>query len=269
MLDLSTDGRDDWATAVAVQPDGKIVTVGTCSGVTTSYDACVARFNANGTPDTTFDGDGVRQTLMAQTDELSSVALQDDGRILAFGRCYIAASGNDACAMRFRPDGAPDTTFDGDGVLTVALAPGTNDEFSYSSAMQLRPDGRVIAAGACDMGATGIDACLVALDQGGAIQQYQDTVSDWDTSGTSAFGACLSSVGAGATNQWAVGAACPATDGAYWNDVPTAPEKIAYTTVSGTSGALANLRFGLRTGAAQKPGSYVAPITFDVLAPNA
>ena len=51
---VSDFGFDDRADGVAVQPDGAIVVAGTsCGG-----DFLVARYNPDGTPDATFDGDG-------------------------------------------------------------------------------------------------------------------------------------------------------------------------------------------------------------------
>lgn len=58
---------------------------------------------------------------------------------------------------------------------------------------------------------------------------------------------------------------------AYWNTIPAAATKIEYAHsagTTGTTGATASLRFGMRTSTSQPPGTYIAPITLDVLAPN-
>jgi uncharacterized delta-60 repeat protein len=52
--DQSDGGGYDDAVAVLIQPDGKIVTVGTTFGVTPTADCVVSRFNANGSPDLGF-----------------------------------------------------------------------------------------------------------------------------------------------------------------------------------------------------------------------
>ena len=44
------------AAAVALQSDGKIVVAGFCTGIDGADDMLVARFNANGTLDTSFGG---------------------------------------------------------------------------------------------------------------------------------------------------------------------------------------------------------------------
>jgi hypothetical protein len=70
------------------------------------------------------------------------------------------------------------------------------------------------------------------------------------------------------------GNACPTTDGNYWHAVPaTAPgEKVAYTIASDIQGGAdptAFIKFGFRTLDTQPAGTYLAPIVFEVVAPDA
>ena len=57
---VTTDyiGTSDWGWAVAIQPDGKVVVVGTTQSTGGDADFAVARYNSDGSPDTTFSGDG-------------------------------------------------------------------------------------------------------------------------------------------------------------------------------------------------------------------
>jgi hypothetical protein len=128
----------------------------------------------------------------------------------------------------------------------------------------VQTDGKIITSGSCGMSGSGYDMCLVSLAAGGSFQQHADGTNDWDQ-GTNMFGACLRSL-SGGTAGWTTNATCPSSDGAYWNDVPATPEKVANTATTGT--ITANFRFGLRTASNQPPGAYIAPITFDVIAPN-
>jgi hypothetical protein len=51
-------------------------------------DFCIARFNSNGTLDTTFGSSGkVIQPIGSGDDEVSSIAIQSDGKILLGGYC--------------------------------------------------------------------------------------------------------------------------------------------------------------------------------------
>ena len=72
------------ATGVALQGDGKIVAVGDAAAA--SSDFALARYNPNGSLDTSFSGDGKQTTDFGGRDEASGVALQGDGKIVAVGR---------------------------------------------------------------------------------------------------------------------------------------------------------------------------------------
>ena len=66
--------------SIVLQSDGKIVAAGyTYNGA--NYDIALARYNTNGSLDTTFDGDGKRVVALAPfTDVGNAVALQADGK---------------------------------------------------------------------------------------------------------------------------------------------------------------------------------------------
>src|SRR5262249_54057680 len=86
---VTTDlGGDDVAFAVALQPDGKVVVAGYSLSFTTfTDDFAVARYNANGSLDTTFGTGGkVITDLGSDVFEWAyGVALQPDGKIVAAG----------------------------------------------------------------------------------------------------------------------------------------------------------------------------------------
>ena len=69
---------------MALQGDGKIVAVGAGSGAATSNFA-LARYNPNGSLDTSFSGDGKLTTDFGGVDEANGVAIQADGKIVAVG----------------------------------------------------------------------------------------------------------------------------------------------------------------------------------------
>ena len=109
VTDVGADTQDT-GVDVAVQPDGKIVVAGTSGD-----DVLVLRYNADGTLDTSFSGDGKLTQDISGADAGNAVALQPDGKILVAG-----SSGADTAfaVLRFTPAGALDTTFDTDGVVT-------------------------------------------------------------------------------------------------------------------------------------------------------
>ncbi len=156
---LRNDGVDgnDTPQILKVQPDGKIVFAGQCyvfgSVVEFGQDACVVRYNANGTLDTSFGGfavavsNGPSQTHQVPIDQgkvifqtgirgnglfgatggvYYDMAIQPDGRIVLIGetRDEIAPYGQfgepsirrGAIIVRLNPNGSLDTTFGTNGI---------------------------------------------------------------------------------------------------------------------------------------------------------
>ena len=109
---------------VLIQPDGKILVGGT-SGPSTNRDFAVARFNPDGTPDSTFNGGGVVSFDFEQMHErLVSIALQNDGKIILGGNRDVPdADGRRivTTAVRLNPNGTLDFTFGGTGKVDRAL----------------------------------------------------------------------------------------------------------------------------------------------------
>ncbi|MFH9552814.1 calcium-binding protein [Streptomyces sp. NPDC017435] len=122
------DGR-----ALALQPDGKIVVGGQVGS--TRFDFALMRFNADGSVDSSFDGDGIVRTDFGDYEAVEGLALQPDGKIVAVG-----ASGARFALARYFPNGALDTSFDGNGRV---ITPGGG-----AADVQLQPgDGRIVVAG--------------------------------------------------------------------------------------------------------------------------
>ena len=107
-------GFDGVVKAVAVQPNGQIVVGGYFTHLNHVPVSCLARLNADGTPDTTFNsnlGTGVTTTLAGVTPYVNSIAIQDSGAIVLggyFDRFNGISAGNLA---RVSANGTPDGTF--------------------------------------------------------------------------------------------------------------------------------------------------------------
>jgi uncharacterized delta-60 repeat protein len=109
------------AQGMAVQADGKIVLVGSTQDGSESKLA-VARFNHDGTPDPTFDGDGKLMYNIITGGELATdVAVQPDGKIVVGG--HFINQGDqyhgpmyDLAVVRFNPDGSVDNGFATGGI---------------------------------------------------------------------------------------------------------------------------------------------------------
>jgi len=140
---LTTDfnSGDDGADAVAVQADGKIVTAGYAYNGSNN-DFALARYNPNGSLDTTFSSDGLLTTAVGSSSEARAVAVQADGKIVAAGSAYNGIFNSVFALARYNPDGSLDTTFSGDGLLTTDF--GSSSE---ARAMAVQADGKIVAAG--------------------------------------------------------------------------------------------------------------------------
>ena len=137
--------ENDYPYDVAVQPDGKIVVIGVIDGPSSTNDQAVGvtRLNADGTLDTTFNGNGQLVFDFADTiNHPNAVALQDDGKILIAGYTGASSAANDFAIARLNPDGSFDTTFDTDGKARVNVQ---GDD--RARAMAIAPDGKIVVGG--------------------------------------------------------------------------------------------------------------------------
>ncbi len=152
---------------VALQSDGKIVTVGIAYNGS-NYDMAIARLNANGTLDTSFDGDGKRILAIGiGTESGRSVAIQNDGKIVVGGYNYNG-SNDDFVVVRLTSSGALDSTFDGDGIANVPILV---SDLGFDMALQ--PDGKIVMAGAISNG-SGYDYGLMRLNTNGSLDNSFD-----------------------------------------------------------------------------------------------
>jgi uncharacterized delta-60 repeat protein len=129
-------GGPDVATAVAVQPDGKIVTAGIDDD---SMNA--VRINTDGTLDTTFGFGGEAETSFPEKSQANALALQPDGAIILAGT-EGDPNGNLAVA-RIEPSGSLDPSFSDDGIATLDL--GSTDDTARSVALQA--NGKIVIGG--------------------------------------------------------------------------------------------------------------------------
>lgn len=135
--------------AAGRQADGKLVVAG-FARIGTNRDFALARYDADGTLDVSFDGDasmpgypgnGIVTTEVqgGVDDQAEAIALMADGRIVLAGY-----NGPDIAIARYNGDGTLDTTFGGgDGKFTASPSAGGDRLHS----VHVLPDGGVMAAG--------------------------------------------------------------------------------------------------------------------------
>src|SRR5213592_3812803 len=115
--------RDDIAFATVLQPDGKIIVVGT--SFTTPARIVVIRYNANGAPDSSFGTNGITVTSLPSADASAFAATLDaDGKLLVAGRSCPLSGSSSFLLLRYNTAGAPGTV----GTLDTA---GFNSPLGY------------------------------------------------------------------------------------------------------------------------------------------
>jgi uncharacterized delta-60 repeat protein len=152
----------DQAFAVAIQPDGKIVAGGFAwiSGA----DFALARYNADGSLDPSFDGDGKVTTRYGfGSSQIYGLAIQGDGKIVAAG--YGASNVQDFFLARYTSNGSLDPSFDGDGMVTFL---GFGPNHNQAHAVTIQPDGKIVAAGCANCLSSSSNFALTRLNTNGS-----------------------------------------------------------------------------------------------------
>jgi uncharacterized delta-60 repeat protein/uncharacterized repeat protein (TIGR01451 family) len=141
----------DSISAVAIQPDGKIVVGGFAqlggSGSTPRVFA-LARFNSDGSPDSSFGSGGKLTTSFGGSfASVSSIMLQPDGKIIAAGTAdfnpRVPGAGLDFALARYQPNGGLDGSFGDAGKLTFDFF----GSFNQANAAALQSDGKIVVVG--------------------------------------------------------------------------------------------------------------------------
>ena len=134
----------DWAEAVALQDDGKIVVVGNGGD-----NFVVARYLATGKPDTSFGNSGTTSVNFGAVDTARDVVIQPDGKIVVVGgvngRTFFDRNGfveNNIGVMRLNSNGKLDMSFGQSGKITT-ITPGTG----WGEAVALQKDGKIVVVG--------------------------------------------------------------------------------------------------------------------------
>jgi len=159
--------RHDQGLALALQADGRIV----LGGVATAAggrrdDFALARYNTNGTLDTSFGNDGIVTTALGTTSTVGlSIGVQPDGKIVLAGYAANPPIPANFALARFNTDGTLDAGFGTGGTLTTDFIGAHDGAFS----MAIQPDGRIVAAGYAELGPGDYEFGLVRYNGDGSL----------------------------------------------------------------------------------------------------
>ncbi|WP_020561603.1 thrombospondin type 3 repeat-containing protein [Methylosarcina fibrata] len=161
--DFGQEGNDV-AFALIRQSDGKLVAAG-YSDNGNNEDFALARYNADGSLDTSFSRDGrVRTPVASGLDRALSVVQQSDGKLVAAG--YSEKGDTHVIAVvRYNADGTLDKSFSKNGKVTTTI--GSLDDRAYK-VIQL-PDGKLLVAGYTQAADDDANFVLVRYNSDGSL----------------------------------------------------------------------------------------------------
>lgn len=132
----------DYATGLAIQPDGKIIVSGAAFNGKDD-DIALVRLNPDGSLDPGFGAGGIVTTSISGQDRGAALALQYDGKIVVAGYVFSPDGGGMVLA-RYNPDGSLDTGF-GNGGIVEDQGGGAWDFGARD--VKVQPDGKIVVAG--------------------------------------------------------------------------------------------------------------------------
>jgi uncharacterized delta-60 repeat protein len=145
----------DQAYAVAIQGDGKIVAIGLSAP---GANSALARYNIDGTLDTTFGTGGKVTTDFGGDDAIYAVAIQSDHKIV------VAGVATNFALARYNSDGTLDTTFGTGGKVTTVFSSGPSE----AHALAIYSTGKILVAGFV-RNSNGGDFALARYNSGGTL----------------------------------------------------------------------------------------------------
>jgi uncharacterized delta-60 repeat protein len=150
--------------AVANLPDGKVLVAGVTAGSAENF--LIARYNANGTVDTSFGGGTGRVTtdFSGRADRATAISLLDGGKFLVAGTSSSSSNIGDFAIARYNPNGSLDTSFGTSGKTRIDFS-GHDDQFG---AMSVLSSGKILLAGSTDR-STGDDVAFARLNSNGKL----------------------------------------------------------------------------------------------------
>jgi uncharacterized delta-60 repeat protein len=138
---IANYGADSYNWGLALQADGKVLVVGT-----SDFNFAIARFNIDGTLDSTFGTGGLVTTNFGRMSSSygMNIALKPDGKIVVLGLTLVGNSYASAIAQ-YNADGMLDTSFGINGQVISGIA--LDGSHVASNDLAIQTDGKILAAG--------------------------------------------------------------------------------------------------------------------------
>jgi uncharacterized delta-60 repeat protein len=164
---LPVGQSDDYATAIAVQTDGKILIAGHV--YENAGDFAVIRLERDGKLDTSFgDGGKALTDFDGRSDEAQAIAVDADGKIVVAGSSGQGGI-NDFAVVRYTSDGELDEDFGEGGKVLTSFTEDSDSAY----ALTLQDDGKIVVGGEANFGtsATGQDFAIARYNPDGTLDE--------------------------------------------------------------------------------------------------
>lgn len=177
----------DSVVGLARQSDGRIVAAGSAASAGGSFTVSLARYNLDGTLDSSFGTGGIARTELGVGGfGASDVVIQPDGRIIVAGNHSGDPNAEEpiqSMLVRYNADGSLDTTFGNDGLVVTPFP-------EQGSSLLLQPDGAIVLGGPSPWSPeTGTDFALArytpdgtldpSFGDGGRARAHAGTMGDY------------------------------------------------------------------------------------------
>ena len=157
------------AFAVSILSNGKILVGGYSKDAQAHARFALARYNTDGSLDTTFGTAGKVVTAFSNNDVIFDLAIQPDGRIVAAGWTGTTpGQSNNLAVLRYNANGALDTMFGSAGLVEIDMF----GKIDSASEVLIQPDGHILVAGSAQYGpgqGGPYDFLLVRLNTDGSL----------------------------------------------------------------------------------------------------
>lgn len=137
----------NFATALGIQPDGRIVVAGYYANHSGPWEIALVRYNIDGSFDSSFGTSGKVTTSLGASgySHATALSIQSDGRLVVAGY-YFNGSNHDFALVRYNADGSLDTSFGTGGKVITPV--GSSDD--KATALGIQSDGKILVAGYSD-----------------------------------------------------------------------------------------------------------------------
>lgn len=168
---------------IVIQPDGKIVVVGSYNNAP-NWEVFIGRYLPDGSPDLNFGSAGQVfldfDTQNAQDNRGKGIALQSDGKILIVGFAFIQTD-LDVAVARLLPNGSLDNTFNGSGKRTIHIGQGDGQE--EGTIIKQDANGKIVIGGYTNT-ANSSDFLVLRLNEDGtndnSFNGNSQVITDFD-----------------------------------------------------------------------------------------